>query len=78
MAMEQVEWSGLEWSGLDWTGLDWTVHVTEFLRRWTVSVDSPSAWIVQSNLTQTKARRKKIGSEKELHQKNDAQLMSMF
>ena len=32
-------------------------------------MDSPSAWTVQSNLTQTKARRKKIGSEKKLHQK---------
>ena len=43
-------------------------------------MDSPSAWTVQSNLTQTKARRKKIGSEKKLHQKMrrlKAQLMGM-
>ena len=44
-------------------------------------MDSPSAWTVQSNLTQTKARRKKIGSEKKLHQKMrriKAQPMGMF
>ena len=43
-------------------------------------MDSPSAWTVQSNLTQTKARRKKIGSEKNLHEKMrrlKAQLMGM-
>ena len=45
-------------------------------------MDSPSAWTVQSNLTQTNARLagKKIGSEKKLHQKMrrlKAQLMGM-
>ena len=61
-----MDWTGLDWTGLDWTGLStWT----DCLRSWTGSVDSPSAWTVQSNLTQTKARRKKIGSEKKLHQK---------
>ena len=61
-----------------WAGLSaWT----DCLRSWTGSVDNPSAWTVQSNLTQTKARRKKIGSEKRLHQKMrrlKAQLMGMF
>ena len=54
---------------------------TDCLRSWTGSVNSPSAWTVQSNLTQTKARRKKIGSEKKLHQKMrrlKAQPMGMF
>ena len=73
-----MEWTELDWTGLDWTGLStWT----ECLRSWTGSVDSPSAWTVQSNLTQTKARRKKIGSEKKIHQKMrrlKAQLMGMF
>ena len=45
-------------------------------RRKSIRVDIPVP-----NLTQTKARRKKIGSEKELHQKMrrlKAQLMGMF
>ena len=50
-------------------------------RRQSIRVDSPSAWTVQSNLTQTKARRKNVGSENKLHQKMrrlKAQLMGMF
>ena len=77
-------WTGLDWTvHLDRTGLDWTGLSTwmDCLRSWTGSVDSPSTWTVQSNLTQTKARRKKFGSEKKLHQKMrrlKAQLMNMF
>ena len=69
---------GLDWNGLEWNRLStWTY----FLRSWTGSVDSPSTWTVQFNLTQTKARRKKFGSEKRLHQKMrrlKAQLMGTF
>ena len=66
-----LHWTGLDWTGLDWTGLDWTglSKWMDCLRSWTGNVYSPSTWTVQPNLTQTKARRKNVGSEKKLHQK---------